>query len=253
MKLIKFLTDRNKTYGFLGGLRMAVAYARESCAGKGTFLRIRPPGAVHPVKLRARTSDIEVFEQIFGRREMEFPLIAEPKIIVDAGANIGLASIALALRYPRAKIFALELDESNHRMLVENIKSYPAITAIHCALWSHSTHLKIENPGADSWAFRGAEAPDPSVGVEAVGLSDLMARFSLDRIDLLKLDIEGGELEVLGKNIEPWINRVGAMAVELHEQWVPGCNAAFEKVRSRRPGRVAKFGEYNVIEFDPFI
>ncbi len=55
------------------------------------------PALKHPVYLRIRTSDLAVFKDILLRREYEFDLPGfSPKTIVDAGANIGIASLYFA-------------------------------------------------------------------------------------------------------------------------------------------------------------
>lgn len=84
-----------------------------------------------------------------------------------------------------------------------------------------------------------------------VSLPDLLTRYGIDRIDLLKIDIEGAEREIFSDSA-PWIARVGAIATELHDHLTPGATRAFEaatadfQVRGRRgenhfvarPGRV---------------
>jgi len=37
-----------------------------------------------------------------------------------------------------------------------------------------------------------------------------------DRIDILKMDIEGAEADVLGKSADIWLNRVDLLIIELH-------------------------------------
>lgn len=56
-----------------------------------------------------------------------------------------------------------------------------------------------------------------------------MHTHGLDRIDLLKMDIEGSEREVLA-DPSAWIDRVDALIVELHDRKKPGCGAVFESV-----------------------
>ena len=57
-------------------------------------------------------------------------------------------------------------------------------------------------------------------------MESLVDRLGVDRIDLLKLDIEGGEVDVLGRS-EPWIGQVDAVIAELHDRFRPGCTQAF--------------------------
>ncbi len=75
--------------------------------------------------VRPKTSDFSTFRQIFMDHEYDFKLLDVPNIIVDAGANIGLASLFFAQRFPSAKIFALEPDHSNFEMLMKNTNRHP--------------------------------------------------------------------------------------------------------------------------------
>lgn len=43
--------------------------------------------------------------------------VADPKLIIDAGANVGYSSVYFAKMYPRAKAIAFEVEQSNFDML----------------------------------------------------------------------------------------------------------------------------------------
>jgi hypothetical protein len=60
----------------------------------------------------------------------------------------------------------------------------------------------------------------------SISVADLMRSFDLDHIDVLKLDIEGSEKEVFEDSAE-WIDRVSAIAIELHDRFKSGCSRAF--------------------------
>lgn len=248
----RFIGDRVRDYGPGEGVRLAVHYAREALVGTGRLMHIRPPGARHTVSIRARTSDMQVFDQIFGRREVEFGLTSPPSLIVDAGANIGLASVYFAIRFPRARIVALEIDDGNFELLVGNVAAYPNVVPMKRGLWSHRTSLVIENPQAEQWAFRGAERKEghaESRSIPALGVLDLLSELGASRIDLLKMDIEGGEREVLGESARSWIDKIDTLAVELHDRWVPGCTEALTSAISLIPNSVTDVGEYKVVRF----
>jgi hypothetical protein len=53
-----------------------------------------------------------------------------------------------------------------------------------------------------------------------------MEQCGIDYVDLLKVDIEGAEKEVF-ESSSRWIDRVGAIAIELHDQLKSGCSSAF--------------------------
>ena len=54
-------------------------------------------------------------------------------------------------------------------------------------------------------------------------IGDILHHYDASRIDLLKLDIEGSELELFGKETANWLDRVEIIAVKLHDRFRPGC------------------------------
>ena len=59
--------------------------------------KISIPQIPHPIYLRNKTSDIPTFDQIFFKLEYDILLEWSPKVIIDAGANIGLAAVFLPI------------------------------------------------------------------------------------------------------------------------------------------------------------
>ena len=57
-------------------------------------------------------------------------------------------------------------------------------------------------------------------------VDDIMAEYACDAIDLLKIDIEGGEREVFA-DASKWIDKVGVLVAELHERYQVGCTRNF--------------------------
>jgi FkbM family methyltransferase len=175
--------------------------------------------------LRSSTSDIDVFEQIFIDEEYKFITDTEPNVIIDAGANIGLASVYYSTLYPHAKIIAIEPETSNFELLKENVKSYPNIYIIKAGIWNTNTYLKISNPGDKKFAFMLEESHD-RLDIEAITIDELIEQHGLHYIDILKLDIEGAEKEIFS-NYPSWISKVGMIVIELHDKIKVGCNRAF--------------------------
>jgi len=179
------------------------------------------PAAQSRVYIRPNTADQFVYDEVFGGNEYALD-VPEPRLVVDAGAHIGLASVYFAQRWPRAKIIAIEPDGSNFRVLQRNIQPFPNIVPIQSGVWSRDTRLKIENPDADTWSFRVIESPD---GFPAITIDTIIQRYG--RIDLLKLDIEGSERTVLEHSAK-WISEISTLVIELHDRHVPGCTDALE-------------------------
>ena len=60
-----------------------------------------------------------------------------------------------------------------------------------------------------------------------------------NRVDLLKIDIEGAEREVMSSSAN-WIDRVGVLMIELHDDIKPGCSEAFRSATRHFSPEVVK-------------
>ena len=160
--------------------------------------------------IRSSSSDVSIFEHVFIEDEFDINL-GNPKLIIDGGANCGLAALYFAIRYPGAVVLAVEPDSENCLLCAKNTAGLQ-VDLVKSAIWSRSTYLKIENPEAEPWAFRCIEAEEEEPGsFEARDMKSLLAG---RHCDLLKLDIEGGENELFR---EPdWLDYVSAVVVEIH-------------------------------------
>jgi FkbM family methyltransferase len=77
-------------------------------------------------------------------------------VIIDAGANIGLSALFFANKYPDAKIFAIEPEETNYKLLELNTKPYNNVCLIKAALWDsvRKIHLFDTGLGKDGYDRR---------------------------------------------------------------------------------------------------
>jgi FkbM family methyltransferase len=215
-------------FGIRGVLLLTIARLLR----KQIKVRCSVPGFRYPVHLRLRTSDVTVFSEILLDVQYDWEFSANPKVIVDAGANIGLTAVFYANKYPHATIIAIEPEPSNFQMLKENAGSYPNIIAQRAALWNKDCDLDILDPGDGLWDFWGFRTSTPQTSpipkrglVRGMTMDRLMKDNGINYIDLLKLDIEGAEKEVCESPVG-WIDRVGALAVELHDRFKEGCTAS---------------------------
>jgi hypothetical protein len=101
---------------------------------RGEFVEFPVSDRVRPA-LRAKTHDIDIFEQIFVLRDCRVKLQSEPQFIVDAGAHIGCSALFFASSFPRANITAIEADLGNYQWLLRNTRDHQRIRAIHAAVW----------------------------------------------------------------------------------------------------------------------
>ena len=234
-------------YEKLGSDQAIVQLRQNEELQKGRIFTVDLPELAHPISMRAGTSDLWVFDQIFLYRDMETDFGQDLAFIIDAGANIGLTSTYLANRFPSAQILALEVDQKNFELLTANTRPYPHITPLLKGLWNRRAKLVIDNPEDYAWAFTVSEAgQEGSSTVEGIGVADLLRDFRWERVDLLKMDIEGAELEVLSHGTEEWLDRVRVLAIEVHYQRI-GCWEAFCRIAEQGPFALKWCGEYAVL------
>jgi FkbM family methyltransferase len=177
--------------------------------------------------LRARTQDIDIFELTFLLRDCDVKLQTQPRFIIDAGAHIGCAALFFASSFPRANIFAIEPDPGNYQVLLRNTRDNQRIRAIHAAVWHRPESVIIGNEQDDPCAFQIKSADGQCTTIQGLTLSAIIRECGFERIDLLKLDIEGAEKEIFDTDDLDWMNRTHTIMVELHDRFRPGCEAAF--------------------------
>jgi FkbM family methyltransferase len=211
-------------YSLFGARGLLVgARAKLSCAS--ITLVVAAPRLNHPIYLRVRTTDVALCREIFLNEAYGSEFREAPRVVVDVGANIGLSAVFYAHKFPNARIIAVEPEPSNYEMLRKNTAPYPNIRPVRAALWKENGEVSIFDPGAGNTTFQVRDADELSATdgagrVQAMTLGKLMADYQLDCIDLLKLDVEGAEKEIF-EHSAPWIDRVGMIAVELHD-WIRG-------------------------------
>ncbi|MES2139034.1 MAG: FkbM family methyltransferase [Bacteroidota bacterium] len=223
-KLIKLIKHICK-FGLLRGLNI---YIKNKVLTKRESV-ISLNGYPYPMFLRSSTSDIPTFNQIFVNLEYGYPLKLEPDFIIDCGANVGLASLFFRNKYPNAAISAIEPEESNYLMLLKNTQNYPKINCIKAGIWNKSVILDVKdenNFGNYGFICKEVERESPST-IKAVTIREVMERNNRTEIDILKIDIEGAELELFSSDYEYWLPRTKVIMVELHDWFRKGCSKSF--------------------------
>jgi FkbM family methyltransferase len=207
---------------------------------------MRIPEFPHSIWLRPATTDWYVMEQIFI--DQGFSLSRWPEherairsgyermlergqtpVILDCGAHIGLAALWFAQRFPRARIFAVEPAQDNFDLLRRNVSSHPNVVPIHAAIWDRDTRVDLVNADGEPWAWAARESG--SGEVPTVTVRDLLQREPNGLPLIVKIDIEGGEIELFRSNVE-WVEQTPLIVIELHD-WQGGWRGAGHSVFSR--------------------
>jgi FkbM family methyltransferase len=223
VKIAEKVADRYRVFG-ISGVLVTIAH---HVTGHPRYIRVKYHG---DVRMRFGTSDQCVYKEVVLDEDYKFDLGFTPQVIVDGGANIGLSSIYYANRYPSAKIIAVEPEVSNFAMLERNVRPYKQITPIHAALWNHEGFIHLSDPLGEpgAWNKWGTTTSENGTGerVRAVSVRSLIDQFRLSKIDLLKVDIEGSEIELF--STYDWLSLVNALVVETHDRFRPGCSSTVD-------------------------
>jgi FkbM family methyltransferase len=122
-----------------------------------------------------------------------------PRTIVDLGANIGIASLYFAVKYPNAQIFAFEPNPdvfsilSKNMIAFDNVKTYPFLISGETSE-NKSFFVSKKRTHSSSVLDRGEDFAE--YGIRSFKLCDLMNFLELEKVDLLKFDIEGAEFDL---------------------------------------------------------
>ena len=186
-----------------------------------------------PIFLRNNTSDIPTFEQVIINQDYLMYYNFDPKVILDCGANIGLASVYFSNKFPDAKIISIEPEKSNFELLLKNTEKYGNVITLNGGIWNKSTNLAIKDVGLGNWGFV-VEESDTSTrySIKAFTIDGIIKQFNIEQIDILKIDIEGSERELFESNYEEWLPKTKVLIVELHDRIRKGCSKSFFKALS---------------------
>lgn len=217
---------------------------------------------IHKVRtsiyFRPKTSDIESFKQIFIEEQYNYyyihKFIKDPKIIIDAGANIGLATLYFANTFINAKIFAIEPEVNNFKILEKNTKKYPNIKLYNNALWYNKTGVEIVDMNYGEWGYMTKEIDkDSDKSIPSFSLNDLLVESKIDIVDILKIDIEGSEIEIFSHGYEDWLPKVKCLIIELHDRMRKGCSKSVFNAISKYNFSFYQNGENLVFFNDDFV
>ena len=205
------------------GLRSYLLLVVRKRVGKrGAIYDLKARHANHSLCYRLKSSDLFVFHQIFI--DLEYgPLkeLQDVRLIIDCGANVGYSSAFFLSQFPSSHVIAVEPDIRNFVMLQRNLSEYGSrATAIRAGIWSHNVPLRVSQEryrDGLEWSVQvqpcdADQAPD----FQGVTIQSLLDSSRVARISLLKIDIEGAEAVVFQGNVD-WLDRVDAIAIELHD------------------------------------
>lgn len=217
-------------------------------------VKMRNRGTIH---LRAGESDVAAVREVFGKGQYNiqaFPSVSSRimshyseiinrgrvPIIIDAGANIGAASLWFASQYKEAGIVAIEPEYENFRVLRKNSEFNGRIRALHAAIGSSAGFVSVHSTGL-GWASQTTRSDS---GIQMITIEDAAASISMGELFIVKIDIEGFEKDLFSANTE-WLDQAFVVFVEPHDWMLPGqgTSRTFQQELGKRNFEVFIMGE----------
>ena len=140
-------------------------------------------------------------EDVFNLGYLDKYRIKEGDVVVDGGAFVGAFAIyAAKIVGESGKVIAFEPDKDNYNTLLKNINinKLTNVIPLNKGLWSKSTTLRFRSSnGENSSLFFKADQSCDIIDVEVVSLDDELSALKIRKLDFIKMDIEGAEIEAI--------------------------------------------------------
>lgn len=158
----------------------------------------------------------------------------ETDTILDVGAHIGVFAVLAARHVPKGVVHALEPGAENFVLLQRNLRENGVKNAVaHKLALSRSTgtirlyhgpgsvgHSLYPNPEWEGVPIelrdKGAEPEEPHEDIYAQVFEEFLAEQKINRVDYMKMNIEGAEYDVFDQAPDSVLRSISAMQVELH-------------------------------------
>jgi FkbM family methyltransferase len=168
-----------------------------------------------PVSITDSFWYLHSLKELFIDEVYRFPSSRPDPYILDCGANIGLSAIYFKRLYPKARVIAFEPDDHIFKLLQNNLQSFGFndVQLEKKAIWTEETVLDFSGLGSlgGKLVDEGSKDGVNIISVPTVRLKDYLSQ----KVDFLKMDIEGPEVKVLCDCAES-LGNVENLFVEYH-------------------------------------
>ena len=210
-------------------------------ASTGEPVALPIPGSSHSVWVRPGTCDVILYYAVFLQHYYGKLPTKEAKVIIDCGSNVGFTSAYFLCRYPESRVVAIEPDSVNFELCRKNLQPFQdRVTLLKVAVWGKAQRLVVQEKAAGTWASSVRQAAADAGSVDGVDIPTLLHQLNINRVDILKIDIEGAEREVFTASDMSWLDRVNAIQIETDNR---ECEALFINALRGRPFSLSRYRE----------
>jgi 31-O-methyltransferase len=199
---------------------------------------LRPRQGYHSLHFPLQSRPLVLMNEVWWQDDYELKKIGllPDDVVVDIGANVGVFSWNVLTRFPGTIVHAIEPHPINFEFLCKNLSRFPATRCWNLAIsgqeglmdvfspeWLDGVRLaSIDSPLAQNprWQHQGKVAVLP--------LSNFFKKAGIKHVALLKVDIEGAEVDLIPDFENGLLDIINRVVMECHEHQRPGLTSAFE-------------------------
>lgn len=163
--------------------------------------------------LRDNFGDITNLTDLLCREIYRLPRAGGEGVVLDVGANIGMAAVWFAVRYPRRPIHCFEPLAENTRLVSLNAPS-ARVNMVAVGAARGTVSLAVDSDGVMASSIPYARAAEHRE-VRVIPLDDYVSEQGIEKIAVMKIDVEGMELDVLS-GAQLALTRTDQVAIETH-------------------------------------
>lgn len=165
-------------------------------------------------------------------------------IAIDCGANVGKFTVQMAAT--GATVYAFEPNPDAYACLASATADYPNVTIFRAAVTTTPGPVKLflhrfaaEDPvhfstGSSLVGSKRNVREDKFEVVDGIQFSEFLKGLGDHRVKLLKMDIEGAEVEVLNQLLDEGLHqRIDHAFVEVHDRQIRALTESTRKLRER--------------------
>jgi FkbM family methyltransferase len=213
--LLQYMTVMRTPVDAYRYARLRMRYRSGNSFATPSAIRVRLLGGA-PLLCRA-SQDVWTFKSTFlDRFHLPPRPLPENATILDLGSNVGYTVAHLAFLHPSARVVGVELDPRNYELAVQNTARFgPRVQLIHAAVWTKDGEITYTGDQDDAFRVTADADPVHARTAPAKRISTILDDCGIERVDYLKMDIEGAEAAILAGPLD-WCDRVGSMKIEVH-------------------------------------
>jgi FkbM family methyltransferase len=183
---------------------------------RGREVRLASGGTI---TYRRNLGDLQSIREVLMDEVYRPPFDCSPRSVVDLGGNIGLTSRWYSSQFALETLVIVEPSRKNVALIHRNVPSGAEV--VFAAIGPEDGLASFVNSSSSNLGVVAGAGDPRGETVPQVSMSAVLEAMGPDtQIDLLKIDIEGGEEALLLGRDMGWLDRVRSIIIELHPDMV---------------------------------